>query len=315
VRQGEQGLDRIVCFRDCSVNVLILDSVSVNKSTLWSLLTSAAGSVRSSGDPTWETLRAAYAYDAAAPLTVTEEVRPDPEHSLSRLTLTRRGGHQVSGLFIRPTGDGQHPCVLLLHALSSDKEEMVRLFGRALASRGVACLALDAHLHGERKADTSEQLGPLEYLDLARESIVEYRQALDYLATRPDVDAGRVGLLGYSLGAMMGTILAGVDERVMACVLVVGGDVIRDNRQHVPAFLHGMLEPVSPVNFVGHISPRPVFFLNGRWDTTVPRSAATLLHEAAGEPKEVLWADAGHILPAEVAAKGVEWLAEQLQPR
>lgn len=258
-------------------------------------------------------IAAAYDYPAGVPLRVTEQIRDDPDHYLSRLIFHKPDGHAFSGLFVRPRAEGSFPCALLLHALSSDKEAMIRLFGRELSARGVAALALDAHLHGERKGSSTGPLGPLEYLNLARETIVEYRQALDYLQTRPDVDGGRVGLLGYSMGAMMGAILAGVDGRVKACVLMVGGDMVRASLPYIPVFLRELLDSVSPSRFVGRISPRPVFFINGKWDTTVPRDAAVILHQAAGEPKQVLWADAGHLLPPDAGEQGVDWLVERLQ--
>jgi len=288
--------------------------MSLNSRRIWELLGAGAGSHPDTpkASPTWKALEAAYRYNTSRPPTVTEATERDPEHRLSRLSFRKPDGQSFSGLLMRPQATGMYPCVLLLHALSSDKDAMIRLFGRPLAERGLASLALDAHLHGERRSAASAQLGPMEYLKLARESIVEYRQALDYLKNHPDVDSARVGLLGYSLGAMMGSILAGVDERVQACVFMVGGDMVHVYRPHVPVFLRGLLEPVSPANFVARISPRPVFFINGTRDATVPREAATHLHEAAGEPKRILWADAGHILPPEVAAEGVDWLREQL---
>lgn len=253
-----------------------------------------------------------YSYEPEHPLKVREEVLPHPSHRLSRLTFTKRGGQTLTGLFMRPLAEGRYPCALLLHALSSDKAQITGHFGAPLADRGLATLALDAHLHGERRRDSDERLSPLEYLNLARETVVEYRQALAYLESREDVDAERIGLLGYSLGAMMGCILAGVDERVRACCLMVGGDLVRGYMERVPAVLRRTLESVSPANFVGRIAPRPVYFLNGRWDSTVPAEAARLLHEAAGEPKEIVWADAGHLLPPDVARLGVEWLTERL---
>ncbi|HTE18137.1 MAG TPA: alpha/beta hydrolase [Armatimonadota bacterium] len=273
----------------------------------------AAAGREPSSDLGWDALRASYAYDAGAPLTVTEELGYDPEYRLSRLRFRSGDGSGHTGLFLRPAAEGVYPCVLLLHALSSDKDAMVRLFGRALAERGLASLALDAHLHGERGGGPSEPLGPLEYVRLARESILEYRHALDYLGTRADVDAERTGLLGYSLGAMMGCILAGVDERVRASLFMVAGDMVRTHLERIPPFLRRMADPISPVNFVPHISPRPVFFINGKWDATVPTAAATLLHEAARDPKQVVWVEAGHILPPEAAAQGVDWLEKELR--
>lgn len=286
--------------------------MAVNKALIWDLLAGrvdAAYQQAVGGDP----LTATYRYDRKRPLRVTEQELHGSGHYRSRLTFTKPDGHELAGLFIRPRAEGRYPCALLLHALNSSKDEMVRHFGGGLADRGMAALALDAHLHGERQSHRSEQLGPLEYLDLAKETLIEYRQALDYLETRPDVDSARVGLLGYSLGGMMGCILAGVDERVQAAVLMVAGDVVQTNADRIPAFARGMLDPVSPSRFAPRISPRPVFFLNGRYDSTISHRASELLHEAAGEPKKVVWADAGHILPPEIAVQGVDWLVEQLR--
>jgi fermentation-respiration switch protein FrsA (DUF1100 family) len=52
--------------------------------------------------------------------------------------------------------------------------------------------------------------------------------------------------------------------------------------------------------------------INGTQDTAVPRAAVMRLYEAAKEPKQILWAEAGHDLPAPVTFTGVEWLAEKL---
>jgi uncharacterized protein len=276
------------------------------------LLKSAAASLPALARGTgWDALRSFYNRPAESRPVLREEPQPDRQFRRARALLERRGGHRVAGLFLRPHGDGPFPCALLLHALSSDKETMSELFGRALAEQGVASLALDAHLHGERRADRSEALAPHDYLDLARETVVEYRLALDALENRPDIIADRVGLLGYSLGGVLGCILAGVDERVRASVLMVAGDLVRLNMPRFPAPVRRIAEPVCAANFASHISPRPVLFINGKRDPTMSPAAATLLHEAAREPKEIRWVDAGHRLPEQPAQDGVDWLVTQ----
>jgi len=283
----------------------------VSRSFVSGLIQSAAGSLNGSSVASLRHLAfGSYAYSSRNPLTVQEERRGDSGLYLSRLSFQKRTGERFAGLFVRPRAEGVYPCALLLHALSSDKETMIQHFGRALADRGYAALALDANLHGERRRGCNyDALSPWQYLELLRESIIEYRQAMDYLALREDVDAQRTGLLGYSLGAMMGSVLAGVDARVKACVFMVGGDMVREHLGRVPAVLRGVLNNVSPANFVQKIAPRPVFFINGTQDTVVPRSAAEAFHAAARDPKEVLWTDAGHILPPVAALQGVEWLS------
>jgi len=47
--------------------------------------------------------------------------------------------------------------------------------------------------------------------------------ALDYLASRPDVDAQRIFLIGGSMGAEVVTVAGGVDPRAAAVVALYGG--------------------------------------------------------------------------------------------
>lgn len=52
--------------------------------------------------------------------------------------------------------------------------------------------------------------------------IVDFRRAVDLLRARPEIDADRIGYLGVSYGGAMGGLLAGVEDRLSAVVLVVG---------------------------------------------------------------------------------------------
>jgi fermentation-respiration switch protein FrsA (DUF1100 family) len=263
--------------------------------------------------PDWKTLEAAYSYDAKTQLKVTEEPKQDSEFLSLHLSFANALGQTVPGIFLRPKKEGVYPCVLLLHGLTSNKETMILLFGRQLAQRGIACLALDADQHGERKPkDRQPTVGGMGFVHVVRSGIMDYRLALDYLKTRKDVDSKRIGLLGYSMGAMMGAILSGVDTRIAATALCVGGDMTRAFLSRVPANLRDQMASTSPSLYVGHISPRPVLFLNGKKDNVVPEAAAKALHEAAREPKEIIWSDDGHILAPTSARKSVEWLEKKL---
>jgi dienelactone hydrolase len=53
--------------------------------------------------------------------------------------------------------------------------------------------------------------------------VVEVRQALDWLALQPSIDSKRIGLVGMSLGAIVGSLTAGVDPRIRSEVLLLGG--------------------------------------------------------------------------------------------
>src|SRR6185369_9295251 len=64
--------------------------------------------------------------------------------------------------------------------------------------------------------------------------VQDTRQALSYLAGRPEVDPARIGVIGNSFGAAVAIYAAGVDPRVAACVSCGGwGDGEKKfRRQH-----------------------------------------------------------------------------------
>jgi fermentation-respiration switch protein FrsA (DUF1100 family) len=96
------------------------------------------------------------------------------------------------------------------------------------------------------------------------------------------------------------------DGRVAAGIMLFGGGdierLVRTNL-HTSALLSGpaawicavLTSPVDPVKYIGDISPRPLFMMNGRNDPRIPLECSRMLHEAALEPKTVRWIDAGHV--------------------
>jgi len=54
------------------------------------------------------------------------------------------------------------------------------------------------------------------------EQVEDTQSALAFLATRPEIDADRIGVMGASFGAAVAVYTAGVDQRVAACVSAGG---------------------------------------------------------------------------------------------
>jgi fermentation-respiration switch protein FrsA (DUF1100 family) len=221
-------------------------------------------------------------------------------------------GDTVPGLFARPKADGVYPVVLLLHGLTSDKEAMMHYFSAPLVQLGYAVLALDAPLHGERQAVGQDPSAPANFPHVVHNGVLDYQIALNYLQKRKDVNGKRIALLGYSMGSMMGAILGGIDERVGAFALCVGGDPILPLVNTVPDGVRPFLLSVSPSLYIGHIAPRPILMLNGTADTEMSREASDRLYAAAGQPKKQIWYQSGHVLPTEAGQKAVSWLKDQI---
>lgn len=220
-----------------------------------------------------------------------------PEVATRRFEYTSRGD-RVPGILLLPAGPGPFPLVLLQHGAGGSKDadylDPVRV---PWAQRGVAVASIDFPLHGERSsAKLSEQLLAVFaarslaapdalalFEEFARQAVTDLARALDALCARPEIDANRIGYAAFSLGAILGSLFVPYDARVRAAALAVGGAGVGIGPK-----------ALDPVAHIGRFAPRPLLFVNATRDERISRAAAEAFHGAAGDPKEVLWFDAGH---------------------
>jgi eukaryotic-like serine/threonine-protein kinase len=134
-------------------------------------------------------------------------------------------------------------------------------------------------------------------------------RAIDYLETRKDIDATRIGYLGDSLGGKMGAMLPALEKRLKVVVLSSGG-----------FYTLGTYPPeANPFNFVTHVT-QPVLMLNGRYDTSFPydscqRPLFEHLGTAAKDKKHVIY-DTGHNVfsDRDAVRECLDWLDKYLGP-
>jgi len=102
-------------------------------------------------------------------------------------------GKTLSALWCRAPGEGAKPTVIYCNGLDSTKE-LLWFSGlpKALAKRGISCLCVD-------QPGTGEALR-LHNLPATHESERWASKWVDWLETRPEVDAARIGMTGISLG-------------------------------------------------------------------------------------------------------------------
>src|SRR3954470_9542900 len=174
-------------------------------------------------------------------------------------------GEHVPGILSRPADPGRGPAALLLHGLSSTKERMAESIGHSLASRGIASLAIDLPLHGEREGDVRDlsPLRPFAVVTQWKLAVTDSIAALDFLAAHPAIDASRLAIVGYSLGAFLSVQLAADDSRVECVVLAAGGDLPDD----VPfeRMVRAIADPVKSIRRLN----KPLLMINGQFDSTV----------------------------------------------
>jgi fermentation-respiration switch protein FrsA (DUF1100 family) len=226
-----------------------------------------------------------------------------------QLTFRVGRGNPVPAILQVPHGTGPFPAALLVHGYSSRKEEMSGPMGHALLARGLASLAIDLPLHGTRGDPVQAQSArnPIQVLQLWRESLADVRLGLGYLGARPEVNAGRLAMIGYSLGSFLSVEVAADHPNVRALVVAAGGDLPEGTPFTAIARL-----TADPLRAIQKLRGRPLLMVHGRRDRTVRPEQAERLFAAAAEPKELRWFDSGHYLPPRASAEVADWLAERL---
>jgi dienelactone hydrolase len=135
---------------------------------------------------------------------------------------------RVPGLLLENENTkGKRPVVIIMHGTGGRKEDELPLL-RRLAHKGFVAVAIDGRYHGERVVSGH---GAAEYQDaIVRawrgsgehpffyDTVWDIRRLVDYLATRDDVDATRIGLTGISKGGIETYLTAAVDQRIAVAV-------------------------------------------------------------------------------------------------
>jgi len=142
---------------------------------------------------------------------------------------------KVPMLIYKPvSAKGKLPAVIFLHGTGGKKDEgRITNFLYQLTKRGIIGVAIDARFHGDRIPDGAH--GSKEYVaavtqgwentDKAHQThpflwdtSYDLWRVTDYLCTRPDVDANRLGMGGISMGGIETWMAASVDPRIKVAV-------------------------------------------------------------------------------------------------
>ena len=257
-------------------------------------------------------------YDPSAPLDAT--VTRLGGQGITSYNVRYRGakGDFVPGVLTLPAPPpgaekpAPPPCVLLLHGLGGSKGDMF-LIGLSFASRGYATLAIDIAGHGERPRigdKPSIEMTMPEMRQACATTVIDLRRGVDFLATRPEIDAKRLGFVGLSMGGILGGVFIACEPRVRAATLwAAGGDWgtlvttsthafarrFRERGATDSATIRAQMNDVDPVRYIARFTGRPLLLINGDSDLVVPRASTDALFAAARDPKRRVTLPGGHV--------------------
>lgn len=263
-------------------------------------------------------------YEAASAVEITEtSVQQEDGYTVHDISYPSPKTGDVPAYLVVPDGPGPFAGIILMHGSSGSRESMLPL-AEDLVHTGAVVLTVSApsaRIPG-RDWITFTPLDRDEQIQL----MIDLRRGVDLLTQYEKVEPSRLGYIGYSYGAAMGGLLAGIEPRIKAYGFMVGdGGLVNHftddgeptggfetiNAAARESWLEAM-EPIEPIHYVGHATASALFFQNAREDRSVSEEDALAYQAAGSEPKEVKWYDSGHGLPTEAFVDMVEWLAEQI---
>jgi dienelactone hydrolase len=233
-------------------------------------------------------------------------VSPDPENNTVHAEY----------FLPREARESDHrPSVIVLHILGADFA-LSRYVAARLADRGVAALFVKLPYYGERrpageaggkKKFLSEDVG--RSIESMRQGVLDVRRAAAWLGSRPELDPGKIGVTGISLGGIVASLAAAIDPAIgRAALLMAGGDLAQilwempEGAKYRALWvesgrtiddLRALTEPFDPLTYAHRLAGKDVMMIAGKTDEVIPPASSRKLWEAAGRPP-ITWYDCGH---------------------
>ncbi len=278
------------------------------------------------------------------------------DYLVESFQFDNQAGAIVPGYLLLPKkSSGKAPGILYCHWHGGEyqigKEELFQARhtpeapGPALVRRGFVVLGIDAYCFGARSGKGPG--GPAEKGGDGEMSASKFNlwvgrtlwgmilrddlMALDYLGSRPEVDAARLGVTGISMGATRTWWLMALDERVKTGVAVACLTRYQELIKHealrahgIYYFVPGLLNHFDTEAIVALIAPRPVLFMTGDQDSGSPVDGIHAI-EAAVRPvyqlygkgpsfESIVYPGLGHVYTPEMWANTLRWFDDKLKP-
>ena len=258
-------------------------------------------------------------YDRALRLGV-EESGSEQRNGVSvhDISYASPGHGRIKAYWVVPGGNGSFAGLIFVHPGPGDRANFLDE-AVTLAERGAASLVVEAPW-AQAEAWGKEMGEPVHDRLEHTKTAIDLRRAVDLLTSRSEVDASCIGYVGHSFGALFGGILAGVEKRINAFVLMSGVGSFTDVAvANIPTLQGEALEEyrrelisIDPARFIEDAAPAALLFQLAR-DDTFSHDTLLAYAEAGSEPKRIAWYDADHYSVNEIGRDDrIEWLQSKL---
>jgi 2,6-dihydroxypseudooxynicotine hydrolase len=225
----------------------------------------------------------------------------------------------LAGILRTPPNVKKPPVLIMAPGLDSTKEEL-HAYAEPFLARGIAVLTIDGPGQGEAEYK----------IPICGDYETAAKAVVDWIEKQPDLDAGRIGIWGVSLGGYYAPRAAAYEKRIRACIALSGPfdwgeiwDALPElTRNTFQARSHKKTEAEAKIHAAtltlkdaAKKIACPLFVVAGRQDRIVPASHAERLAQGASGAVELLMVeDGGHNAnnrPYRYRSRSADWLAAQ----
>lgn len=219
----------------------------------------------------------------------------------------------VHAEYYLPKGKGPFPGVIILDILDGS-QVVSRGIASVLAANGIAGLCVQMPYYGPRRPTEARVrlLSPDVPHTLAaiQQAVLDNRCAAAWLASRPEIDAKKLGIHGTSLGSFVAALTGAAEPRLNNVSLMLGGgDLVEaywDNPKAKPFFtalaafgadketIKRAIAQADPITYAASLKKRNLLMIAASRDDVVPPAAAKSLWEATGKQK-IVWLNTTHV--------------------
>ncbi|MGO9123320.1 MAG: alpha/beta hydrolase family protein [Terriglobales bacterium] len=252
-----------------------------------------------------------------------------PQFTRELIQVQWRKGDPIDLYIIRPKGVTKPPVVLYLYSFPSETERFRNNdYCARITEGGFAAIGFVSALTGHRYAmRPMKEWFVSELQEALGSSVHDVQMILNYLATRDDLDLGRVGMFGAGSGGTIAILAAAADPRIKAIDLLnpwgdwpdwlAKSSVIPENERPSyvkPEFLK-KVAPLDPVQWLPQLNSQAIRIQRLRDDEITPEVAEQRIEAAAGARAKVAHYDhAGQFWGAASGGRLFHWVKDQLQP-
>lgn len=217
------------------------------------------------------------------------------------------------GEYFEPREKGYAPLTILMHGWGDHSVLPLRWMVTGLTTRGIACFILYLPFHSSRLPKNKTSLSQLtddEWFIGYQMAVTDVRQIIDWANQNGQINSQQINIIALSLGAIVGSIVMGIDSRIKAGVFITHGgntgkimqlssvsrfgnkyrlqkETYQQNQRDYTDYLTQVndkgfenVEPkqrtylIDPLTYAPMLKGRPVLMINALWDELFPRDTS-----------------------------------------